>query len=240
MGADVGNDWPSSMASALEWWRDAGVDVLVDDEPHDWLARPAPKREAVATEAAVASAPAEALPDTLEAFVAWRLGDAAPEAGWLTPRIAPAGPAGATMVLIDMPEADDGDSLLAGAPGKLLDRMLAAIGESRDSTYLASLAVARPLTGQIPAEAEPRLAELAAHHVALVAPKRLLLLGQAVKRVFATTNGSGDGNSGRDINLIGGSLEIVASYSPRFLMERPAAKAEAWKHLLRLSPGSSQ
>ena len=25
---------------ALRWWRDAGVDMLVDDEPRDWL-RPA-------------------------------------------------------------------------------------------------------------------------------------------------------------------------------------------------------
>lgn len=27
-------------ASLLEWWHDAGVDLLVEDEPRDWMAEP--------------------------------------------------------------------------------------------------------------------------------------------------------------------------------------------------------
>lgn len=241
MGGEYGDQWRQSLASALEWWCDAGVDTLAADEPRDWLALPVAKAVAAAVEPAVASAPAEILPDTLEGFLAWRLGEAAPEAEWLTPRIGPSGSSGADlMILTDMPEPDDSDRLMTGAPGRLLDRMLAAIGESRESVYLASLAVARPLTGRIPGEAEPRLIALARHHIELAGPKRLLLLGQSASRVQGTTSGSGEANASHDINHFSGDRQVVASYHPRFLLERPAAKAEAWKQLVLLSRGTSQ
>jgi DNA polymerase len=34
-----GNDLltPADAASVLAWWADAGVDTLIDEEPHDWL-----------------------------------------------------------------------------------------------------------------------------------------------------------------------------------------------------------
>ena len=130
MGAEGNTDWREAVASALEWWRDAGVETLHEDEARDWLARAAPAPE---TAPAVASSPVETLPQTLEAFVAWRLGEAAPEAGWMTPRIGPSGPADASLVvLVDAPGRDDSDTLLSGPAGRLFDRMLAAIGLTRD------------------------------------------------------------------------------------------------------------
>lgn len=245
MGGEYAEPWRHSLASALEWWRDAGVETLAEDEPRDWLARPAAKREAVPggadAPAAVASAPEVTLPGTLDAFIAWRMSDAAPEADWMTPRIAPSGPAEADlMILTDMPEQGDTDALMSGPAGRLFDRMLAAIGRNRDSVHLASLAWARPLTGQIPVESEAQLIAQALHHIALVAPKKLLILGQTANRVLGTTNGSALGNGIHDINHSEGNTEAVATYHPRFLMERPAAKAEAWKHLLLLIRGTSQ
>jgi len=241
MGGEYGDQWRQSLASALEWWRDAGVDSLVADEPRDWLALPVARTTPVPNTPAVASAPVEVLPDTIHGFLEWRLGDAAPEADWHTPRIGPSGTVGADlMILTDMPEAEDTNTLMTGAPGRLLDRMLAAIGESRDSVYLASLAAARPLAGRIPGDVEARLIQLARHHIALAAPKRLLLLGQAASRVRGTTNGSVLGNAEQDSKDFGPEMFVVASYHPRFLLERPAAKAEAWKHLVLLSRGTSQ
>jgi uracil-DNA glycosylase family 4 len=245
MGGEYAEPWRQSLASALEWWRDAGVETLAEDEPRDWLALPVAKREPLPgtpdAPDAVASAPEFILPDTFEAFIQWRMGDAAPEADWMTPRIAPSGPANASlMILADMPEQGDTDTLISGPVGRLFDRMLVAIGESRDSVHLASLAWARPLTGQIPAETEAALIAQALHHVALVAPKKLLILGQTASRVLGTTNGSATVNGIHDINHSQGNTGAVATYHPRFLMERPAAKAEAWKHLLLLMRGNSQ
>jgi DNA polymerase len=240
MGREMVQDWRQELASALDWWADAGVDTLLQDDPRDWLARPVARPDNIAAEA-VAEAPPEILADTLEAFIAWRMGNAAPEAEWLTPFVAASGrPDSPLMVMTDMPEGDDSESLLSGPAGRLFDRMLAAIGESRETVYLTSLAAARPLTGRIPPEQEARLIELARHHIALAAPKKLLLLGQATERVSGTASRSASGNAEADINYFGRKMEtmtVVAIRHPRFMLDHPAAKAEAWKQLMQFSPG---
>lgn len=235
MGAEHLHDWRLGLASALEWWRDAGVETLVDDDPRDWLARPAAAPQAAEQEAAVAAAPIEILPTTLEDFVAWRLGPAAPEAGWHSKLIAPSGPAHAKLVIFsDMPCAEDEDGLMSGPTGQLFDRMLAAIGLDRESVYLGSLALARPLTGRVPAEQQARIVQLARHHLTLLRPERLLLFGKAAEQVIDGADGSGD------VNLFGCTTRVATTYHPRFLLERPAAKSEAWKHLLLLTREASE
>ncbi len=236
MGGEYSTDWGRTLASALEWWRDAGVETLQEDAARDWLARPAPVRD---VPAAVASPKPDALPDTLATFTAWRTSDEVPEATWLTPRIGPSGPADASIAIVtDMPESEDAEALLTGgATGKLFARMLAAAGIARDSVYLMSLAVARPLAGRIPADQEARLLDIARHQLKLVQPGRLLLLGQAAARL--APDGEAPGEDGLHfVNHFGGKTQVVASYHPRFLLERPAAKSEAWKHLLLLTRGS--
>lgn len=231
MGADQTIDWGRSAISVLDWWRDAGVDVLVGEEPRDWLAR-AP---AQATLAAVAAAPvaAAALPDTIDAYVAWRSGADAPEgAGGL---LAEGDAAAATMIVTDYP---DGDMLLGDAPGRLFDRMLAAIGLARDSVYLVALTTKRPLGGRIAPEALPRLGELVAHHIALAGPQRVLLLGQAPKRALAGTDATGGDSNLRAINLENGTVVPVATWHPRALIDAPQMKAGAWKDLQMLMGGS--
>jgi DNA polymerase len=241
MGGEPVQDWQKTAASALEWWRDAGVDMLVEDEARDWLARTPPPAPVATAELAVAEPVVETLPGTLDAFVAWRLGDDAPEAGGLSPRLAPTGPANAEWVLVtDVPEAEDSDLLLSGPAGRLLDKMLAAIGLSRESVHVLPLAWARPVTGRIAPDDEARLLELARHHLSLLSPKRLFLLGQSASRVLTETNGGGPDNRIHDINHFGAKTQAIASFHPRFLLERPGFKSEAWKHLLLLSRGTAE
>lgn len=239
MGGEAVQDWQKAAASALEWWRDAGVDMLVEDEARDWLARTLPPAQAAIAEAAVAAPAAETLPDTLDAFVAWRMSDAAPEAGWMAPRFGPTGPIDAEWVLVtDVPEAEDSEMLMTGPAGRLLDKMLAAVALSRESVHLLPLAWARPLTGRIAPDDEARLIALARHHLALLRPQKLLLLGQSASRVLDAANGESLTNPIRVVNHFGAKTVAVASYHPRFLLERPATKGEAWKHLLLLSRGT--
>lgn len=251
MNVDQRLDWELAK-SALNWWRDAGVDVLVDEAPRDWLAplpeglapeRLTPERPAPAMAPRVAPTPPPLdakLPETLEAFLPWRTSDAAPEASWSGPLIAPEGdPAARLMVLVDCPERDAPDTLLGGPAGKLFDAMLAAIGLDRTTIYLAALGWCRPVGGRMPVESTARLAALARHHVQLAGPKRLLVLGNAASRALL----------GADVTPMRGSLQplnhkvgqeqagAVASYPPRFLLERPAAKAEAWRDLQLLMRG---
>jgi uracil-DNA glycosylase len=248
MGANQNYDWHSVAASAIDWWIDAGVDALVDETPREWLAAiAAPARAATASSAglpALEAPPAPALPDTLDAFLAWRVSDAAPEAAWPGAIIAAQGPVNALLlVLVDVPEREDSEAgaLLSGAAGRLFDRMLAAIGQSRASIYLVAVCAKRPVTGRIAPEIEERLNEIARHHIALVAPKRVLLLGNAPSRALLGADVAPARESLRAVNLSGGNkavtVEAVASFHPRFLLERPAQKAEAWRDLQMLIGG---
>jgi len=234
MGADQHIDWANTAASALDWWAEAGVDVLVDDAPHGWLLQKvAGSAAAHATEVAV-------LPASLDAFAAWRLGPDAPEAAWGAPLVAHSGPATAgLMVLVDCPERDDRDQLLGGAAGRLFERMLAAVGLTRAEVHLAAVCAARPSGGRTPRAAEARLAEIARHHLSLVAPKRLLVLGNAASRALLSAELSDARGSLRALNHKGGTSTAMASFHPRFLLEKPACKAEAWRDLQMLMGAKS-
>lgn len=240
MGVETVQDWRGTLSSTLDWWQDAGVDMLVDEEPRDWLARRTPPAEAAPAMDAVA-APVETLPDTLDAFIAWRMSDAAPEAGWMTPRIAPSGsPEAEWVIFVDTPEPEDAESLLGGGAGRLFDRMLAAVGISRGDVYLASLAFARPLAGRIPADERPRLAELARHHLSLLKPKKLLLLEQTTSCVLPETSSVDGFNRIHDINHSGATMRVLATYHPRWLLDHTAAKQIVWKQLLPFSREASE
>lgn len=244
MGADQNADWRLAAASVLEWWQDAGVDVLVGDDPFDWLggeepvalASPAPPRAAARP---METNVAAVLPATLEELLAWRIGTAAPEAGWGVPLVTASGPSDANlMILIDCPERDATDSLLGGMAGRLFDRMLAAIGRSRDDVHLASVCAARPAAGRMPRDLEQRLAEIARHHLSLAAPKRLLVMGDAASRAILSANVMEARGRLHALNhRVAQTTEVVASFHPRMLLERPALKAEAWRDLQLLKRG---
>lgn len=233
MGADQHIDWARAAASALDWWHDAGVDTLVDEAPRAWLASPAPAH-------AVEAAPATpALPATLAEFEAWRVSAAAPDAGWGTP-IAPSGNAASDlMVLLDMPEREDAaaGALLSGEAGGLFDRMLAAIGRDRQTIYLASFAATRPVTRTIAPELAGALTDVARHHIALVRPKRLLVMGDAANRALLGTSAAASGPTYHVVKHDRGQTEAVATFPPRFLLDNPGRKARAWRDLQLLIGG---
>jgi uracil-DNA glycosylase family 4 len=229
-------DIPSAL-SVLGWWRDAGVDTTVADSPRNWLAEPMGGAPApVAPKPAAVERPA-----TLAALRAWMESAPALPDGSLPGRrlLAEGDPASNLMILIDMPEPADGAAgrLLSDDTGRLLDRMLAAIGRDRGSIYLASLCLARPAGGRIDPAGLAAIADIARQHVTLAAPKRLLLMGQAVSRAILATELVEIRGELRIVNHGGVSVEAVASFAPRFLIQNPARKADAWRDLRVLTGG---
>lgn len=234
VGVEQLGGWQAAAASTLDWWREAGVDTLVDDVPRDWLATLAP----VAAPVPAAADPA-GLPAVLADFLAWRSGDAAPEASWRGASIAASGPYDAQlMVLVDCPDRDDRDCLLGGAAGRLFDRMLAAIGLTRDAVHVAAVCARRPLGGRMPAEVQAALHRLAQHHVRLVAPARLLLMGDGATRALLDRQVAAARGSLHAFNHDRGESRTVATFHPRLLLERPAQKADAWRDLQLLMEAS--
>jgi DNA polymerase len=227
--------------SVLQWWSDAGVDVLIDESPHDWL-RPKPEPAAPALVAeARAPAPAEptpALPDQLPLFRAW-LADSeqVPLASPSAPRVCPSGdPTSGLMILADMPTGEDCETgaLISGEAGRLFDRMLTAIGRSRDSVYLAALSCLRSPDGRLSTQVAKHCADLARHHAGLVQPKALLLLGDAVSKALLGLSMAQARGRWHEIPLYGGTVRAIVTLPPDYLLKQPKQKALAWADLQML------
>lgn len=189
--------------SALDWWREAGVDCDFAEEPVEWLAKPEaddavatpppppPKPPARVTplQRALAGGAAEPvsaeLPDTLEKFREWWMTEPSLAPGALDQRLPPRGIAEAKlMVLVEQPAPDDGDTLLSGGTAKLLRAILNAIGVAEHETYLAS---ALPAPMQLPDWgdlAARGLGSAVSHHIALAKPQRVLAFGRGQLTLF--------------------------------------------------------
>lgn len=189
-------------AAALDWWREAGVDLDYSDEPTAWLREPevaaepepaSPKRTlprpsaTPALDRALAREPGAAIggdparwPSDLAAFRDFWLTEPCLDPGALADRVAPMGEAGAAlMVLVGQPDENDREALLSGDQGAFLNRILRAMRLEESQVYLAS---ALPRCTPLPDWDDLALRGLAAltrHHIALAAPRRLIVFGRA-------------------------------------------------------------
>jgi len=228
---------PAVAASALQWWTDAGVDVMVDEEPRNWLR---PKQKEVAAPSAVAP-PAQELPGQLDLFQAYLassqdLSFASPSA----PRVCPSGdPNAGLMILTDMPTAEDctSNALLSGEAGLLFDRMLAAIGRDRGSIYLAALSCLRSPDGRFNAESAKSCAALARHHIGLAQPQAVLLFGDACSKALLGMAMAQARGRWHKIATHSGEFNALVTIPPSYLLVQPAAKAHAWADLQLLMEG---
>ena len=246
-----GNDplTPEAARSVLAWWADAGVDVLIDEEPRDWL-RPQPKAEAApavplkaapaarATPPAAPAPAAEAPPDQLNLFQAWlRESTALPYAAPAASRVCPSGdPASGLMILADMPTVEDcgTGALISGETGRLFDRMLAAIGRDRSSIYLAALSCLRSPDGRLATDAAKNCATLARHHIGLAEPRAVLLLGDACSKALLGLPMTQARGRWHEIVTQSGPVKALVTLSPGFLLSHPAHKKLAWADLQML------
>jgi uracil-DNA glycosylase len=236
----------SAAVSLIGWWQDAGVDIFVDEMPVPWLerAKPTAAKPTAKVTAHPESQPTRTnapLPDSVSALTTWLMSDPdIPEAGPVSRRIAASGAEGAAlMIMIDMPEANDhqAGALLSGECATLFENMLKAIGQNRNSVYIAALCPGRPVTGRLSDAALPQLAEIARQHIALCVPKRLWLLGSTVSRALLGVDDVASVGNLHDFNHEAVNIPTVASFAPRFLLEHPAQKARVWADMQVLIKG---
>jgi DNA polymerase len=217
--------------STWDWWAEAGVDMLVDEQPRDWLAR-SPVVAPAAVPAVAVEPAAPALPVDLPGFRRWLLADASVPGPVRARHDAHGDPASGCMVVTDMPEpADRGTAqLLTGEPGALFDRMLAAIGLSRDALYLAPFTPARPASGKLSKDACHLFHRLMEHQLALVAPRRLLLLGDAPCCSLLGQPVTQARGRVHELRIGDRTIPTVASFPPR-LVEGNERRRLAWADL---------
>ena len=211
---------PATAASLLGWWIEAGVDIAIAEEPRDWRRATAP--------APIAKGEA---PTDLPSFRAWlesASGLPLDRAG--SRRVLPIGAEGApVMLLADFPSAQECEAgrPMAGDAWLLAAKMLAAIGIDANEAYLATLACFDAPGARLDGADLERCAELARDHVRLARPERLLLLGDAAAKALT---GQPLGSARGRVHRIEG-VRAVATFHPRWLLQRPSDKALAWKDL---------
>jgi uracil-DNA glycosylase len=219
----------SAVDSLIGWWLDAGVDAPVAEAPRDWLRR----LEASVPVASLVAQTTTERPDSLEAFQNWLVtGNNLPMDRPGAVRVAPHGGENAkVMLLSDLPgreDAADGRPI-GGEAWALTIKMLAAIGLAPDEAYVASLSCFHTPGGRLNGELDA-CAAIARDHVRLAKPGRLILFGDVPARALL---GEPLAKARGRVHRIEG-IRTVATFHPRWLLQRPSDKALAWRDLLLL------
>lgn len=253
----------------LRWYVEAGVDECVGEEPVNRFAAAPPvsdaqpaadrrvsaslppssvlKSPAVAPVAAPKPSPAAASQaagaKNLEELKAALLGLEGCSLKTTATQLvfADGNPKAKVMFVGEAPGADE-DRIgrpFVGQAGKLLDKMLASIGLTRENAYITNLLVWRPPGNRTPTPQEVALLlPFLERHIELVDPQVVVLLGgTAAQAVLARSEG---------ITKLRGKwadyatpglarpIQALATFHPAYLLRQPAQKREAWRDLLML------
>lgn len=136
----------------------------------------------------------------------------------------------------EMDEDLEGKSF-SGASGEMMDKMLAAIGLSRESTYLINIVPWHTPGGRSPTPAECEICKpFIERHIELVAPNILVLVGNDATKTLLNTKEHliRVRGSWKEITLGTHQVQAVATLHPSYLMKNPAQKALAWQDLLSI------
>lgn len=231
MGGEIAGIDRSAAESLIQWWQEAGVDVAVDEAPRGWLKSASPS---TAPEQATGSNVTEPSHETLAELRDWLANSLQlPLAAETARRILPHGPeSAAVMLLSDAPALEDFASgqPIGGEAWKLAGKMLAAIGIPCDQAYSASLSCFHTPGTRMSDYDRAACAQIARKHITLVKPKRLILFGDAPARALL---GEPLTRARGRVHRIEG-VRTVATFHPRWLLQRPSDKALAWRDLLLL------
>jgi uracil-DNA glycosylase len=256
------------LAALLRWYVDQGLDETIGEEAIDRLAPVAPALVAAAAPPARAPTPlrppappprapvplespqlvedARALAERctslaeLEAAVRAFEGCALKRTAKNTV-FADGTPGAPVMIVGEAPGADE-DRLgkpFVGVSGQLMDRMMAAVGLTREGGfYITNILFWRPPGNRTPTLAEQAMClAFTRRHIELAAPKLLVLAGGvAAKAVLDTTEGIMRLRGKWASYRLGDGTELptMPTFHPAYLLRTPASKRQSWQDLLAI------
>ena len=124
-----------------------------------------------------------------------------------------------------------------GRSGKLLNKMLEAIGLSRETVYIANIVPWRPPNNRRPTEEEINIClPFIRKHIELISPKVLMLLGSTATYALLRNKEGITKIRGKWVNMEFGKLKVptLPSFHPAFLLRQPAQKKYSWEDLKML------
>jgi DNA polymerase len=265
-----------SAEAILRWYVDAGIDIAVDDVPHDRFAesalaaqsrkspatqprpteaRPSPTAEeavprppAAAPRRAAPVAPNEAAESARELAASARTldelrsvlegFDGCPLKATATRLVfADGNPQGGLMLVGEAPGGDEDrqGKPFVGRAGRLLDKMLAAIGFDRGQhAYIANIVPWRPPGNRTPTPQETSIClPFIQRQIELAAPRVLVTLGgPSTQTLLGAKEGILRARGRWSTCVIGGrSIPALPTLHPAYLLRQPSYKRLAWRDL---------
>jgi len=213
----------------------APAPIIPGDDP-----LPADEAVAAAKAAAAAATDIESLREAIAAF------DGCPLKPGARNTVIDDGIAGAPLMLLGEAPGRDEDRIgkpFVGRAGQLLDRMLAAIGHSRQEGDLAPAYISNAIFWRPPGNRAPTKAEIAIcfpfveRLIELNAPKVIVTLGNTpTQTLFESAPGiTRSRGTWRDYATAGGAvIPVLPTFHPAFLLRQPAQKRLAWADLIEI------
>jgi uracil-DNA glycosylase len=245
----------------LAFYLEAGVDCALTDEPVNRLTDPdiipVPRETALASPP---KAPAAAIPAPMPAARGEAAIQSAREAARTAPTLevlrellekfdgcalkstatrlvfADGNPQARIMFVGEAPGRDEDIEGLpfVGRSGKLLDRMIAAIGLDRSSAYIANVIPWRPPGNRTPTPQETQIClPFIQRQIELVNPDVLVTLGNPSTQTLLSTREGIMKTRGKWLNYDTGTrvIRALATFHPAYLLRSPAYKRLAWQDL---------
>ncbi|NBX03228.1 MAG: uracil-DNA glycosylase, partial [Alphaproteobacteria bacterium] len=126
-----------------------------------------------------------------------------------------------------------------GPSGKLLDKMLAAIGLDRNTVYISNTVFWRPPGNRQPTPDETNIClPFVEKHIALIAPQLLILSGGTAIHTLLKNDLSVARLRGKFYDYqneyMAAPIKTALTYHPSYLLRTPAQKRAAWEDLLMM------
>jgi uracil-DNA glycosylase len=265
-------DAAPSVQQLLAFYLEAGVDCALTEEPVNRLSDPdiapvpsetTPARSVKAAPAAIPALRAEAAPapeaaiasareaartapslevlrDLLEKFDGCALKSTATRLVF-----ADGNPHARVMFVGEAPgrEEDIEGLPFVGRSGKLLDRMIAAIGLDRSKAYIANVIPWRPPGNRTPTPQETQIClPFIQRQIELVNPDVLVTLGNPSTQTLLQTREGIMKTRGRWFEYDTGTrvIRAIATFHPAYLLRSPSYKRMAWQDLRAIAKALEQ
>jgi DNA polymerase len=127
-------------------------------------------------------------------------------------------------------EEDRRGEPFVGRAGQLLDQMLLAIGQSRDSVFIANILKCRPPNNRDPEPEESAACrDYLERQIELIQPKIILAVGKVAAQNLLGSEEPVGRMRGRRHDL--GGIPMVVTYHPAYLLRSPSQKYKSWSDL---------
>ena len=150
-------------------------------------------------------------------------------------------PQAALMIVGEAPGAEEDRQGLpfVGPAGRLLDRMLAAIGLDRSAVYITNMLPWRPPGNRSPTAEELAICQpFLERQIELIAPRILVLVGGIAAKALLNRREGITRLRGQwfpfSTSRMEGTIAATATFHPAYLLRTPSAKREVWRDLLAI------